>query len=182
MSDLNLSLLNFSQCTMFIESIPFCGAVEQVIKQPIFLIVHLKPMQFFCERSHYFKIAAVWNTLLQRINRQQLLSSEDVLQSFPYKNHCERYKQRIKILACAIYTYLFLSFTNTRLLLQNKKLWSLFSQPIRSQTTIQLYILLDYFRVRVCFNINNKRHTLPILYTTLNFNHCCFTKIKQSTW
>ena len=57
-----------------------------------------------------------------------------------------------------------------------------FPQPIRSQTTVQLYILLDYFRVRICFNMNNKRHTLPIVYTTLNFNHCCFTKIKQSTW
>ena len=42
-----------------------------------------------------------------------------------------------------------------------------FPQQIRSQTTVQPYILQDYSSVRIDFNVINKHHMLPIAYTML---------------
>ena len=42
-----------------------------------------------------------------------------------------------------------------------------FPQQTRPLTTVQLGILQDYSRVKIGFNMNNKRHTLPIVYTML---------------
>ena len=42
-----------------------------------------------------------------------------------------------------------------------------FSQQIRRQNTVQLYILRDYSSGRIDFNMNNKLHSLPIVYTML---------------
>ena len=40
-------------------------------------------------------------------------------------------------------------------------------QEIRPRNTVQLYILRDYLSRRIGFNMNNKRHPLPIVYTIL---------------
>ena len=40
-------------------------------------------------------------------------------------------------------------------------------QEIRPQTIVQLYLLQDYSSVRISSNMNNKYHTLPIVYTML---------------
>ena len=42
-----------------------------------------------------------------------------------------------------------------------------FPQQIRSNTTVQLCILRAYSSVRIDFNMNHKRHTLPLVYTML---------------
>ena len=42
-----------------------------------------------------------------------------------------------------------------------------FPQYIRLKITIQLYILQDYSSNRIGFNLNNKHHKLPIVYTML---------------
>ena len=44
---------------------------------------------------------------------------------------------------------------------------SCFPWQIRAKTTIHWYILRDYSSVEIGFNINNKRHILPIVYTML---------------
>ena len=78
-------------------------------------------------------------------------------------------KARIKIVACAIYTYLFFSYTYTLLLCwEAKKCFDCcLLQQIRPLTTVPLCILQDYSSVRIVFNINLKRHTMPIVYTML---------------
>ena len=42
-----------------------------------------------------------------------------------------------------------------------------FPQQIRPQNTVQLYMLWDYSSGRIDFNMNNKPHSLPIVYTML---------------
>ena len=42
-----------------------------------------------------------------------------------------------------------------------------FLQQIRPQTTVQWYMLQKYSSLRIGFNITNKRHTLPVVYTLL---------------
>ena len=42
-----------------------------------------------------------------------------------------------------------------------------FAQQIRPQNTVQLNILQDYSSGRVDLNMNNKRHSLPIVYAML---------------
>ena len=78
-------------------------------------------------------------------------------------------KTHIKVVAGAIYTYLFFFlYIQSPLPLENKKLFNLFfPQQIRAQTTLQWYILQDYSNVRIVFNMIKKRHTLPIVYTML---------------
>ena len=76
-------------------------------------------------------------------------------------------KARIKIVARAIYTYLFFSYTYS--LLFCGKIESCdhcFSQQIRRQS-IQLYILQDHSSLRIGLNMNNKRCKLPVVYTML---------------
>ena len=64
-------------------------------------------------------------------------------------------------------------FSNTYTLLFYWKIKSCcdryFPQQIRPQTTVQLYVLRDYSNVRIGFNIINKRHILPIVYS-VNLN------------
>ena len=77
-------------------------------------------------------------------------------------------KARIRIVAHAIFTYLLFSFTHT--LFSSSKIKSCdlcVSQEIRPQTIVQLYLLQDYSSVRISSNMNNKYHTLPIVYTML---------------
>ena len=78
-------------------------------------------------------------------------------------------KARIKIVARAIYTYLFFSYTYTLLFRWKIKSccdrW--FPMQIRPQTNVQWYILQDYFRVRIGFNVIKKRHILSVAYTIL---------------
>ena len=77
-------------------------------------------------------------------------------------------KAHMKIVACAIFTYSFTSYTYTLLLCWKIKscfnccfpLW------IRPQTTVQWYIW-DYSSVRIGFNFINKCHRQPIVYTML---------------
>ena len=42
-----------------------------------------------------------------------------------------------------------------------------FPQQIRPQTIVELCILQNYSSVRIGFSVNNKHHTLPIVYTIL---------------
>ena len=50
---------------------------------------------------------------------------------------------------------------------QKKNFHHCFPQKIRAQTTVQLCILQDYSSVRIAFNMNNKCHILPLVYTML---------------
>ena len=74
-------------------------------------------------------------------------------------------KVGIKIVAHAICTYLFFSYTCTLLFCWKMKSCfdRCFPQQIRPQTTVQSYILQDYSSVRIGFNMINKSHTLPIV-------------------
>ena len=92
------------------------------------------------------------------------------MQSFPYEKHCgECYKKlTLKLWPC----YLHLSiFTFTYTLLVCDKIKSCcdhrFPQQIRPQNTAQLYILRDYSSGTIGFNMKNKRHSLPVVYTIL---------------
>ena len=78
-------------------------------------------------------------------------------------------KACIKILAHAIYSYRFFPFTYILLFCCKIKdrCDRCFPQQTRPQTTIQLYILQDYFCVGIGFSMNSKCHTLPIVYTML---------------
>ena len=51
-----------------------------------------------------------------------------------------------------------------KIMIYEDLLWFLFLKP---QTTVQLYILGYYSRVRIGLNMNNKCHTLPIVYMML---------------
>ena len=51
-----------------------------------------------------------------------------------------------------------------KILINEGMMWFLF---LKLQTIVQLYILWYYCNVRIGFNMNNKRHTLPIVYTML---------------
>ena len=61
------------------------------------------------------------------------------------------------------------SFTHTLLVSGKIKSCSdhCFPQQIGPQNTVQLNILQDYSSVRIGFNMNNKCHSLPILYNML---------------
>ena len=74
-------------------------------------------------------------------------------------------KARIKILACAVHTYLCFSYTYTVLFCWKIKSCCdrCFPQQIRPQTTVQLCILRGYSSVRVGFHMINKRHILFIV-------------------
>ena len=78
-------------------------------------------------------------------------------------------KARIKIVVHAIYTCLFFSYTYTLLFCWKIKSCGVccFLQQIRLQITVQWYVLQDYSSVSIGFNMTNKCHTLPIIYTTL---------------
>ena len=108
------------------------------------------------------------------------------VQSLPYENHCEFYKKaRIKIVACAIYTYqFFFLLHNSSFLWQNKNLLqSVFS--VANQTTYHhsvIYIQRDCSSAGICFNVNNKRHILPIVCTMLISIIIVLLKVKRSTW
>ena len=56
------------------------------------------------------------------------------------------------------------NFVYKNIIIYEDLLWFLFLRP---QTTVQLYILGYYSSVRIGFNMNNKHHTLPIIYTML---------------
>ena len=73
-------------------------------------------------------------------------------------------KARIKIVACAIYTYQIFSCTYTLLFWRKIKICCdhCYIQYIRPQITVQQYILQDYSSLRIGFNMINKPHTLPI--------------------
>ena len=42
-----------------------------------------------------------------------------------------------------------------------------FPQQTIAQNTVQLYVLRDYSSVWIGFNMINKHHTLPVVYTML---------------
>ena len=88
-------------------------------------------------------------------------------------------KALIKIMVCAMYTYLFLLFTYTHLFCSKIKSWQgcCFHQQITPQTTVQLYILQDYSSVRIGLSMNNKRHTLQ--YTPCQFKQFTFRLFLQ---
>ena len=73
-------------------------------------------------------------------------------------------KACIKIVACAIYTYLFFSYTYTILFCRKIKSCcdQFFSANLTADYSIVIYILPDYSSVRIGFNMNNKCLTLPI--------------------
>ena len=78
-------------------------------------------------------------------------------------------KARIKIIDHAIYTFLFFFLYMYSLFFWKIKICSdrCFRHQIRLQTTVQWYILRDYSSARIGFNIINKCHTLPIVYSML---------------
>ena len=62
----------------------------------------------------------------------------------------------------------FFSYTCTYLFWKIRSYRDLcFPQQVRSQTTVHLCILQGYCSVRIDFNIDYKRHTLPIVNTML---------------
>ena len=78
-------------------------------------------------------------------------------------------KAHIKIVARAIYTCLFFF-----ILTLSSSAWKIkscchrcFSQQIRLQITVQLYILRGYSSVRIGFNMTNKHHKLPVVCNML---------------
>ena len=77
-------------------------------------------------------------------------------------------KARIKIVARAIYTYLFFPYTyNLFFCWKIKSCDRCFPQQIRPQITVQLYILRIYSSVRIGFRMISKCHTLLVVYTIL---------------
>ena len=78
-------------------------------------------------------------------------------------------KARIKIVVLAIYTYLFFSYSCTLLFYWKVKSCCdrCFPQQIRSKNNVQWYIIRAYSSLRIGFNMINKRHTLPIVYSML---------------
>ena len=56
------------------------------------------------------------------------------------------------------------NLVSEKIIIYEGLLWFLFLKP---QTTVQLYILGYYSSVKIGFNMNNKRHTLPIVYIML---------------
>ena len=89
-------------------------------------------------------------------------------------------KAHIKIVAHAVFTYLFLTYVYTLLFCWKIKSCCdcCFPQQIIPQNTIQSYMLWDYPRVMIGVNIN-KCHTLPVAKSCLNplsFDHYCFTQ------
>ena len=102
-------------------------------------------------------------------------------QSFPYENYWECYKKLASFAdCCPCYLHLpIFSHTFTPLFC-----WKIrncdhcFPQQIRPQTLFS-DIYYRIILVRIGFNMINKHHRLPILYTSLVklcFNHYCFTK------
>ena len=77
-------------------------------------------------------------------------------------------KARIMNVVHAIYNCLF-SFTYTLPFCRKRKSFCdhCFPQQIRPRNTVQLYILQDYLSGIIGFNMNNKHHPLPIVYTIL---------------
>ena len=66
---------------------------------------------------------------------------------------------------CYLHLPIFFLYIHYPFLLENKKLCDrCFPQRIIPHNTVQLYC---YSSVRIDFNIINKRHTLPVLYTML---------------
>ena len=59
---------------------------------------------------------------------------------------------------------IFFLYIHSPLLLENNHC---FPQQIRTQITVQWYILKDYSSVRIDFNMIKKQHTLPIVYTNV---------------
>ena len=84
------------------------------------------------------------------------------MQSFPDENHCKCFKKLASTLWSLLFTLTIFSFTYTLLICGKIKSCCdhCFPQQSRPQNTVQLYIL----HVRICFNMNNKYHSLPILY------------------
>ena len=80
------------------------------------------------------------------------------VQSFPYENRCECCKK----LASRSSTMHSLFFWKIKICCDR-----CFRQQIRLQTTVQWYILRDYSSARIGFNIINKCHTLPFVYSML---------------
>ena len=79
-------------------------------------------------------------------------------------------KACIKIVARAIYTYLFFSYTYTLLFCRNKKVAVSSANYTAEHCSIILlfnYMLQDYSSERTGFNMINKRHAQPVAYTML---------------
>ena len=78
-------------------------------------------------------------------------------------------KAPMKIVAGPLYTSLFFFLYMHSLFFWKIKICSdrCFHQQIRLQTTVQWYIVRDYSSARIVFNIINKCHTLPIVYSML---------------
>ena len=101
--------------------------------------------------------------------RKKFSTPEYIYQSILDENHCEWYKKLASWSWSVLFTLAFFSFTYTLLFCRKRKTCCdhCFLQEIRPRNTVQLYILRDYLSRRIGFNMNNKRHPLPIVYTIL---------------
>ena len=89
-------------------------------------------------------------------------------QSFLYKNHCEFYKKLPSRPWPVLFTLAIFFLLDTLLVCGKIKSCCdhCFPQQIRPQNTVQLHKLRDFSSGRIVFNTNNnKRHSLPIVYT-----------------
>ena len=90
---------------------------------------------------------------------------------FIQKSQQDLQKAHIKIVAHAIYIYLFFSYTCK----VKSSFDQCFPQQIRPQITVQLYTLQDYSNMRIGFNMINKHRTLPIIHH-VSLNLLCFKR------
>ena len=105
-------------------------------------------------------VFSIWKSGLNYIWKMYsiLLIFLYAVQSFPYENRCECCKK----LASRSSTMHSLFFWKIKICCDR-----CFRQQIRLQTTVQWYILRDYSSARIGFNIINKCHTLPVVYSML---------------
>ena len=68
---------------------------------------------------------------------------------------------------CYLHLPFFLLHTHFSSAAKKKTCDHCFPQEIRPWNTVQLYMLRDYLSRRIGFNMNIKRHPLPIVYTIL---------------
>ena len=124
----------------------------------------------------YFPVSravfSIWKSGLNYIWKMYLilLIFLYVVQSFPYENCCECCKNLASRSSTMLFTLSYFFF----LYMHSLFFWKIkicsdrcFRHQIRLQTTVQWYILRDYSSARIGFNIINKCHTLPIVYSML---------------
>ena len=119
----------------------------KILRQPFFSITHERVI--------------CYGECVQRIKTPVNSNTFTIKCLFHMKSLRVVQRARIKIVARAIYTYRFFSFTYTLLFCGKIKTCCdrCFPQQIRS--------LRDYPSVGIGFNMNNKRHILPIVYTMI---------------